>query len=395
MIRNPSLPLVRRIMTEFARQTGLSPVKTSPQRYLWTDAFAVCNFLELYRQTGEDQFKSLALALVDQVHATLGRHRRDDPRRGWISGLNEEEGRLHPTAGGLRIGKKMNERGPADPFDEQMEWDRDGQYYHYLTKWMHALQCVATITGSKAYNGWAGELAKMVHAGFVFSSPVDGRKYIRWKMSIDLSRPLVPSMGMHDPLDGFIVYSWLQAGGGDDHRESPRFDLSREIKELADICRGRNWVTDDPLGIGGLLCNGLQVAQMMVRDGDGREGLLLALLDASLQGLESYLMTNALRFPAYFRLAFREFGLSIGLHAAARLQELIRKETGLFPEGAALSARVEGLMRHRWVGEQIERFWGEEANQKTAAWQEHLAINMVMQATSLAPDGFLLNHPGG
>lgn len=32
-----------------------------------------------------------------------------------------------------------------------------------------------------------------------------------WKMSIDLSSPLVPSMGQHDPLDGLITYLQLQA----------------------------------------------------------------------------------------------------------------------------------------------------------------------------------------
>jgi hypothetical protein len=32
-----------------------------------------------------------------------------------------------------------------------------------------------------------------------------------WKMSIDLSRPLVPSMGQHDPHDGYIIYSQLQS----------------------------------------------------------------------------------------------------------------------------------------------------------------------------------------
>jgi hypothetical protein len=40
-------------MTEFASRTGL--VGDSPnasRRYLWTDAFAVCNFLELARLTG-------------------------------------------------------------------------------------------------------------------------------------------------------------------------------------------------------------------------------------------------------------------------------------------------------------------------------------------------------
>lgn len=391
MKQNPSLPLVRQIMTEFAEQTGLSPVRKPPSRYLWTDAFAVCNLLELYRQTGEDSFKSLALSLVDQVHETLGRHRQDDTRSGWISGLGEGEGRLHPTAGGLRIGKKMNERGPADPFDENMEWERDGQYYHYLTKWMHALQCVAMATSEGVYNRWARELAKKVHGAFVFTSAVDGRKQIHWKMSIDLSRPLVPSMGLHDPLEGLIIYSQLQAGRSDEPQESPRLDLSNEIKELADICRGRSWETEDPLGIGGLLCNGLQLAQLMVRErsGHGQDKLLLALLDSSLLGLESCLKTNTLLLPAHYRLAFREFGLSIGMHAVARLQGLLQKETDSFQESGALQVRIEKLMRYQPVGEQIERFWQDEANREVGSWLEHRAINMVMQATSLAPDGFL------
>jgi hypothetical protein len=389
MKQNQSLPLVRQIMTEFAEQTGLSPVGRLPSRYLWTDAFAVCNLLELYRQTGDDSFKSLALSLVDQVHETLGRYSENDTRTGWISGLGEGEGRLHPTAGGLRIGKKMNERGPADPFDEKMEWDRDGQYYHYLIKWMHALQCVGKATSKEVYYKWAGELAQKVHAGFVFTSVMGGRKYIHWKMSIDLSRPLVPSMGLHDPLEGFLLYSQLQAGKSDEPEESSRLDLSNETKELADICRGLSWETEDPLGIGGLLCNALQVAQMMVKDRFEQGNLLLALLDSSLLGLESYLKMNTLLLPATYRLAFREFGLSIGMHAVERLKGLIQKETGSFLESAALHRRIEKLMVYQPVCEQIEKFWHEETNREGETWLEHRAINMVMQATSLAPDGFL------
>ena len=96
--------VVEKIMTEFARLTGLSPASSAPRRYLWTDAFAVCNFLGLYQETGGEEFKDLALKLVDQVQDTLGRHRKDDSRTGWISGLDEQDGRLHPTKGGLRIG---------------------------------------------------------------------------------------------------------------------------------------------------------------------------------------------------------------------------------------------------------------------------------------------------
>jgi hypothetical protein len=389
MKKNPALSLVRQIMTEFAEQTGLSPVARQPHRYLWTDAFAVCNFLELYRLTGDDRYKWFALSLVNQVHATLGRYAENDARRGWISGLDADEGRLHPTAGGLRIGKKINERGSDEPYDEKMEWDRDGQYYHYLIKWIHALQCVAKVTSAGVYYRWAGELAQKVHAGFVFTSAMDGRKYIHWKMSIDLSRPLVPSMGLHDPLEGLIIYSQLQAGRSSAPETSSCLDLSNEINELADICRGLSWATEDPLGIGGLLCNALQVAQMITRGSFAENSLLPALLDSADLGLEAYLKMDPFRLPASYRLAFREFGLSIGLHAVARLKALLEEEAGAFKESAALLSRIDKLMHKRWVGEDIEVFWHEKSNREADTWLEHRAINMVMQATSLVPDGFL------
>ena len=61
--------------------TGLTGGQ-APKRYLWTDAFAVCNYLELYDQTGEEAYRQLALRLVDQVHHLLGRHRAENPHTG-------------------------------------------------------------------------------------------------------------------------------------------------------------------------------------------------------------------------------------------------------------------------------------------------------------------------
>ena len=55
------------IMNEFALNTGLVSDSSTPRRYLWTDAFAVCNFVELYKQNGEKKYLELALKLVDQV----------------------------------------------------------------------------------------------------------------------------------------------------------------------------------------------------------------------------------------------------------------------------------------------------------------------------------------
>jgi hypothetical protein len=224
---------VRDIMLEFAKMTGLSPESSLPKRYLWTDAYAACNFLGIYHRTGDKKFRRLALLLVDQVHATLGRHRSDDPRTGWISGLSEEEGRRHPTKGGLRIGKEMNERRPDEPFDERLEWDRDGQYYHYLTQWMHALDCVSRVTGEPDFNRLAIELAKTAHEKFTYVPPQGGEKRLYWKMSIDLSYKLVSSMGHHDPLDGLITYSELQASRAKYLARSALPDLSAEIRDMA------------------------------------------------------------------------------------------------------------------------------------------------------------------
>ena len=385
---NTSRSVVREIMTEFASVTGLSPAGKTQRRYLWTDAFAVCNFLELYRQTSEEEYKNLALRLVDQVHNILGRHREDDPRTGWISGLDEQDGKMHPTKGGLRIGKKINERKPTDPYDERLEWDRDGQYYHYLTRWMHALNRVSRVTGGSTYNMWALELAKTAHDRFTYVPSSSGQKRTYWKMSIDLSYPLVHSMGHHDPLDGFITYNQLQATAAKDS-EKPTPDLNAEIADMAQICKGKDWVTDDPLGIGGLLGDACKLAQLIIYEDFEQTGLLEDLLHCSLLGLKSYAKNNSLRLPADYRLAFRELGLAIGLRAVEKVQQLIRENPDLFDKKHALHFRIEPLMRYRPLSEMIEQFWLKRKNREVSTWTDHRDINMVMLATSLAPDAYL------
>lgn len=389
MTETASLSAVRDLMTEFASQTGLAPTGEAPRRYLWTDAFAVCNFLELYRQTGDNQFKQLALRLIEQVHHVLGRHRDDDVRTGWISGLDQDEGELHPTRGGLRIGKAMPERGPTDPIDETLEWDQDGQYYHYLTKWMHALSRISRVTGNPIYNRWARELAETAHANFTYVPSFGGQKYMYWKMSVDLSRPLVPSMGQHDPLDGFLTYHELQLTAADNTDQSMGPDLSEEINDMANICEGKSWVTNDPLGVGGLLADVYKVVQMMVIHEFGPPHLLKTLLDAALRGLEGVARTNILEYPVEYRLAFRELGLSIGLHAVEPLRDVILENPDCFPQSLATDQRIEMLLRYTPLTEAIERFWLEDSQRVAKTWTEHRDINSVMLATSLASEGFL------
>ena len=88
MNRTAAIQRARECMQDFARLTGLDPAGAHPRRYLWTDAFAVCNYLGLFQETGNEAYRELALRLVDQVHHILGRYREDDFRSGWISGLS-------------------------------------------------------------------------------------------------------------------------------------------------------------------------------------------------------------------------------------------------------------------------------------------------------------------
>src|SRR3989449_5101637 len=120
------------LMTSFAERTGLSS-EGPGQRYLWTDAFAVCNFLGLARATGEARYTDLALTLIHRVHHALGQRRPDDAQRGWLSGLlarqaeahpirrrseehtSELQSRLHLVCRLLLEKKKISEEGPALP----------------------------------------------------------------------------------------------------------------------------------------------------------------------------------------------------------------------------------------------------------------------------------------
>jgi hypothetical protein len=372
------------LMAEFAIRTGL--VGTRPaKRYLWTDAFAVCNFLGLFVVHRNANALLRARTLVDQTHRVLGRHRTDDHRTGWLSGLNEEEGARHPTIGGLRIGKALPERAPGDTFDPELEWERDGQYFHYLTKWMLALRRMTDVTGDAVYHRWAVELAQTAHRRFAAPASTDGMRGLYWKMSIDLSGPQVPSMGHHDPLDGLLTFQQLQSGGTD----RTACDLSPEIGDLAKLCAGCHWDTDDPLGLGGLMCDAFRLAHLLAEGAAHEPALLSELLAASIRGLDAFRRQRLLDGPAASRLAFREFGLSIGLHAIgqlnARLPQLLRG----VPGAGDWAELVQGLARSEPIAAEIEQFWQASENRESSPWQAHRDINEVMFATSLAPGGFL------
>jgi hypothetical protein len=377
-------------MTDFSARTGLDVRGDAARRYLWTNAFAVFARLGLYLRTGATEHLEGALRLVDLVHHVLGRHRPDDPRTGWISGLSEAEGERRPTAGGLRIGKPLPERLPGEPIDERLEWERDGQYFHYLTKWMHALSRVSIVTQDVRWDRLAIDLAWAAHGSFVYQRHPDELPRMHWKMSIDLSRPLVPSMGQLDPLDGFVATSCLRAtqlvlGSNSDELDDVTADMHRMCAQIT------TWTTHDPLGIGELLVAAGMLVQLTANGHLAFDDMLdrnLVDADRSLQALTRVWDP---RMAPSSRLAFRELGLSIGLRALEPMRVSLKQHSERFGGSRAATAllgRVQSLARCAPLVDQIEKSWLAQAGRRE--WVEHEDINAVMLANSLLPEVYLL-----
>jgi hypothetical protein len=365
------------LLTRFARRTGIihRPRPAPPsRRYLWTDAFAVTTFLELADVTDEPRHRELALQLIEQVHHELGRFREDDDRTGWISGLSEDEGERHPTHGGLRIGKPLPERRPGEEPHTELEWERDGQYFHYLTKWAYALDQTARDLVRPTEHRWARELVAMGRRAFVYGPP--GRRRMAWKLSIDGSRALVRSMGQHDPLDGYVTCATLDATA--DRFGWPRDpDLAEAAADFRAMIDPRALATGDPLGLGGLLFDVARLVQI------GQDDLVVPILEGATFGLEQFLSGPDLRAHADERLAFRELGLAIALAPIPRL-------AASMPESMAIArARMAVFEDAAMLADEITMFWLDPKHRASPTWKAHEDINDVMLATSLVPEGFI------
>lgn len=331
---------------------------------------------------------ALALRTVDQVHRHLGKHRTDEAQRGWLHGPHGSASVDHPTRCGQRIGKPMPERGPDEAADERLEWERDGQYFHYLTRWMHALDQLARAVGDPRLNLWARDLADTAHRAFTYTAPGGARRMV-WKMSIDLSRPLVASMGHHDPLDGYLTARSLQATAAAMGITDEGPDLGPAVADYGKMLVDGNLATSDPLGLGGLLMDAFGLEQAIRLHGLQEKALLDLLLQSALPGIERAMPRP--QTPVEHRLGFRELGLSIGLAAVQHLARSRERED--FGGTANTRRLIDRLMLHAGQRAVIEDFWLQPENRMSGSWIGHRGINEVMLASSLVPDGWLLLRP--
>jgi hypothetical protein len=130
------------------------------------------------------------------------------------------------------------------------------------------------------------------------------------------------------------------------------------------------------------------MAQAILAGSGTGNGLFETVVQDSLTSLAFIDSSSPLLLPADYRLAFRELGLSIGLQAIQRLQGLAGQYPDVFRQHLGRE-RIQSFGRYAPLSEAINAFWFEEKNRKSATWTEHLTINTVMLATSLAPEGYL------
>ncbi|KAH3757078.1 l-ascorbic acid binding [Pelomyxa schiedti] len=323
------------------------PFKSESPRYLWTDAFGVRNYLSLWNATKEGKFLEQAIVLTREVHNTLGK----DRTLSWRLGDATDS---CPTSCGLRIGKKDPESSP----------DGDGQYFHYLCTWMYTLNRLSIATHDDHWNKLAVALGKGVLPHFI----TPGGLSMYWKLSINLSTPLVWSQGHLDPLDGYVVYRIVDS-------YSPNHPLMKEINDLRAIVVSQieRWnAGTDPLDLGmSLWLSQLPqpqhhttttqthtVAQSIV---DWERDTLQHIAHKSLEALEKlfkqgYFSTSSMKN----RLAFREFGTSLGIQV-----NHLSKSSELWKNRA----------------ERIHKSWYHES----LLFQRDRDITPVMMASSLLP----------
>ena len=243
-------------------------------RYLWTDAFGVVNYVSLFRETGDEKWLEAAEALVADVYRVLGRPR------------------------GLRIGEAP---------------DRGGQYFHYLAMWMFALARLGEHRPD--YRQLGIDLVRQVHSAFVL--PGTG---VLWKTQEDLSGPWPGyGLGAMDAFDGYVSYRLL----GEE-------ELAGEIAEMKAIIdrQYRNLDIDQDLGLGMMLW----LAHFFPDEEWAKVQTNQALENLDLRWTDPPGFFARASYAPHVRIAFANYGVSIGLQAAEIWPERVEKLNAYFEQ---------------------------------------------------------------
>lgn len=244
------------------------------RRYLWTDAFGLVLYVSLYRATGDGRWLDSAKRLVADVDRVLGRPR------------------------GYRIGEAT---------------DRDGQYFHYLAMWLYALACLGEHEAG--YREQGIRIARDVHRPFVIPG-----KGVLWKMQEDLSAPYPGyGLGAMDAFDGYVSYRLLSES-----------ELAGEIAEMKAIMdrEHRQLDIDQDLGLGMMLWLAHFFANEEWAQVQSRRSF--AALERLWNDPPGFF--GRASYAPDLRIAFANYGISVGLQSWDRWYERVRRLNDYFED---------------------------------------------------------------
>jgi len=299
-------PVPKGISASLSKLQWLDKQKIWPKgkRYLWTDAFGVVNLLNLSKELDDPSYFSLAEQVIEDVYKVLGRDK------------------------GIRIGEQP---------------DRDGQYYHYLTKWLYALHVMGKF--KPKYQEMAVNLVKEIHPHFMV--PGHG---VFWKMKEDLSAPYPGyGFGALDIYEGYTMYKLIDEKA-----------LSSEIAQLGLVINRsyQKFSCTQDLGLGDILW-----ATHFLPEEDWAKFISeKAIKTLDKMWVDKGYFVRDLIWEPDFVLAFGNFGVSLGLQSHH-----------LWPD------RVDKM------NEFFEKF-------KSGDKYDREAITHVMQMTSYFPGYFLKDY---
>lgn len=151
-----------------------------------------------------------------------------------------------------------------------------------------------------------------------------------------------------------------------------------------------NWATSNLYGVGGLLFDTSRVAQFIMKGYKDYSNLRELILNSALMGIGSFVKSSPPGVPPDYRLPFRELVLSIGFKGVKSVQKWFIDNKNSFERDGFIHEIVASLINYLSLAGAIETFWSQRKNWQFGGFREHREINMVMLATSLASNGFLI-----
>ncbi|KAL8646133.1 MAG: hypothetical protein Q9226_007002 [Calogaya cf. arnoldii] len=233
--------------------------------------------------------------------------------------------------------------------------DGDGQYHHYQTIWLFALNRMSVASQHAPYNDDAIALAKAIHPRF-FDNVESTAPRMYWKIAMDMSRPLVAGEGNTDALDGYVVYSLLAAGAKD-----PQC-LATEIADYRRVIdrKGQHLVSHDMLDLG--------MSLWLAQWGSAGNSSAQQLGTRCIERFDDIVSTGSLEGSFRRRIAFRDFGAMLGLRC-------------YLADQPKYELQIHQLLEkwEHWMDTQPE---------------DLQAINQVMYAAALIPGAFQKDYFG-